>query len=326
LISPLLQSTIVFANIISLMAISATLALSKTNVPNFAVATFGTIGIYITFTCVKLFGIGLYLSIPFCFIGGGIVGIVVYQLIVKPLRKRGATREEIMIATLGLDIFLIAVLNIYADYLTRNFKVMARDFTLSVYDFTIAGLSGVFIMSTLTFIIILISLHLVFTKTKIGIAVKALGENPTLAECQGINTDFLCMIVWFIAGALPSVAGVFFPVNWISNPNVSMFIVVSVFASCVLGGFSTIYDATAGGYIIALAQTLLIPYLARIFGPWVLPYGFLVALLTMILTIFLFPRGLYGLPWNRFAEKLRKLKLFGIGEIKGLKLKGGFKA
>ena len=324
MISPLLQSTIVFANIISLMAISATLALSKTNVPNFAVATFGTIGIYITFTCVKLFGIGLYLSIPFCFIGGGIVGIVVYQLIVKPLRKRGATREEIMIATLGLDIFLIAVLNIYADYLTRNFKVMARDFTLSVYDFTIAGLSGVFIMSTLTFIIILISLHLVFTKTKIGIAVKALGENPTLAECQGINTDFLCMIVWFIAGALPSVAGVFFPVNWISNPNVSMFIVVSVFASCVLGGFSTIYDATAGGYIIALAQTLLIPYLARIFGPWVLPYGFLVALLTMILTIFLFPHGLYGLPWNRVAGKLRKL--FGIGEIKGLKLKGGFKA
>lgn len=321
LISPLLQGAIVFANTISLMAISATLALSKTNVPNFAVATFGTIGIYITFTCIKLFGIGLYSSLLFCFIGGGAVGITVYQLLVKPLKKRGATREQIMIATLGLDIFLMALLNIYADYLTRSFKVMARDFTLSVYDFKVAGLGGVFMMSTLTFAIILIFLHLVFTKTKIGIALKALGENPALAECQGINTDFLCMIVWFIAGALPSVTGVFFPVNWISNPNVSTFIVVSVFASCVLGGFSTIYDAVAGGYIIAFAQTLLIPYLARILGQWVLSYGFLPALLIMILTIFLFPNGLHGLPWNRIAEKLREPFARGYIRLRWGKLK-----
>ena len=301
----LLQNAIVFANIVSLMAISATLALSKTNVPNFAVATFGTIGIYISFTCIKLFGIGLYSSLFFCLIFGGIIGVVVYQLIIKPLRRRGATREEIMIATLGLDIFLIALLNIYADYLTRTFKVMARDFTLSAYDFTIVGLNGVFIVSTLFFTATLIFLHLIFTKTNIGIAMKAMGEDQFLAECQGVNTDLLCMVTWFIVGALPAAAGVFFPVNWISNPTISLFIVVSVFASCVLGGFSTIYDAVIGSYIIAMAQVLLVPYLANIVGPWILPYGFLVALLIMILTIIIFPRGLYGLPWNMIGERLQ---------------------
>ncbi|RLG46179.1 MAG: branched-chain amino acid ABC transporter permease, partial [Thermoproteota archaeon] len=62
------------------MAMSATLALSKTNVPNFAVATFGTVGIYIAFTCIKLIGLGLYSSIPLCFIGGGLVGVLTYLL------------------------------------------------------------------------------------------------------------------------------------------------------------------------------------------------------------------------------------------------------
>jgi len=287
LISLLVANSIIFANIIALMAISATLALSRTNVPNFAVATFGTIGIYISFTCIKLLGLGLYQSLIFCFIGGGIVGIIVYQLLIKPLRNRGATREEIMIATLGLDILLIALLNIYADYLTRNFKLMARDFTLSAYDFTVAGLSGAFIMSTITFITIMISLHLIFTRTSVGIAMKAIGEDPLLAECQGINTERLCVITWFIAGALPAVAGGFIPI--------------------------TIYDAALGGYIIGISQTLFISHLADIVGSWILSYGFFIALLIMIITVFTFPRGLYGLPWNRIIEKLR-IQLYRGGE------------
>ncbi len=307
MIPPLLSSAIVFANIIALMAISCTLAVSITNVPNFAVATFGTIGIYISLTCIKLFGIGLYPSLFLCFIGGGAIGVTIYQLLVKPLRRRGATREEVMIATLGLDVSLVALLNIYADYLTRTFKIRTREFTLAVYDFALGGLDGVFIMSTLTVFAFIVTLHLIFTRTNIGIAIKALGEDPSLAECEGVDTERLCTITWFLVGALPSTAGVFYPVYWISNPTISSFIVVSVFASCVLGGFATIYDAFAGGYIIGLAQTLLIFYLANILGPWILPYGFFVALLMMIITVFLFPQGLYGLPWGEISKKLRSI-------------------
>jgi len=307
LISPLLSNAIVFANIIALMAISSTLSLSITNVPNFAVATFGTIGIYISFTCINFFGIGLYPSLFFCFIGGGVVGVIIYYLLVRPLRRRGATREQLMIATLGLDIFLIALLNIYADYLTYTFKIRTREFTLGVHDFTLGGLKGVLIISLLVFFCILIALHLIFTRTNVGIAMKALGEDSVLAECEGVDTDRLCMITWFLAGALPATAGVFYPVNWISNPTVSLYLVVSVFASCVLGGFATIYDAAVGGYIIGLTQTLLISYLAGVIGSWILPYGFLVALLIMIATVFLFPQGLYGLPWGEMINKIRNI-------------------
>jgi len=301
----LFSHAIVFANIIAFMTMSATLALSKTNVPNFAVATFGTIGIYISFTCIKLFGLGLYPSLILCFIGGGAVGIIIYCLLIKPLRRRGATSEEIMIATLALDILLISLLNIYADYLTRSFKIMARDFTLAVYDFKIGGLDGVFVVSTAVFFAIFVALHLIFTRTNVGIAMKAIGENPSLAECEGVDTEFLYVITWFIVGALPATAGGFFPVYWISNPTISLFIVVTVFSGCVLGGFATIYDAAAGGYIVAVAQTALVSYLSNVIGSWILSYSFLVALLMMIITIFVFPQGIYGLPWGRMMEKLQ---------------------
>lgn len=285
---------------------ACTLALTRTNVPNFAIATFGTVGIYISLTLIKLFGVRLYPSLLFSFLGGGVIGVIVYCLLVKPLRRRGATREELMIATLGLDIFLIALLNIYADYLTRTFKIRTREFILSVYDFNFGGVDGVFVVSTLIFIIVLTGLHLVFTKTRMGIAMKALGEDPSLTECQGVDTEALCTATWFLVGAIPAIAGGLYPVYWISNPTVSSFIVVSVFASCVLGGFATIYDATVGGYIIGLAQTLLISYISKIIGSWILPYGFFVALLVMIATIFLFPQGLYGLPWSEIARRVRK--------------------
>ncbi|RLI13467.1 hypothetical protein DRO35_00075 [Candidatus Bathyarchaeota archaeon] len=309
----------VYANVISFMTISVTLTLTKTKVPNFAVATFGTIGIYISFTCIKIFGIGLYPSLIFCFLGGGAVGAIIYWLLIKPLRRRGATNEEMMIATLGLDIFLIALLNIYADYLTHTYSIMARDFTLEVYDFKIWGVDGVFVASTLVFFSIFISLHLIFSKTSIGIAMKAVGENPSLAECEGIDTEILYVITWFLAGALPATGGGFFPVYWIANPTISYFIVVTIFSSCVLGGFATIYDAALGGYIVSLAQTVLVSYLSDLVGLWILPYSFLVPLLIMIITIFLFPRGIYGLPWNRIIEKIHST-------VKGKEYGGGLKS
>ncbi|HIE23580.1 MAG TPA: branched-chain amino acid ABC transporter permease [Candidatus Korarchaeota archaeon] len=306
ILPPLISHSIVFANTIALMAISSTLTLSKTNVPNFAVATFGTVGIYIAFTCVKLIGLGLYLSIPFCFFGGGVVGVLTYLLVIKPLRKRGATSEELMISTLALDIFLIALINIYADYLTRSFKIMARDFTFSVYDKQIFGMDGVFVISTSLFFLIFIALHLLFTRTNLGVAMKAMGEKPFLAECDGVNTELLYLITWFIAGALPALAGVFFPVYWISNPTISLFVVVTVFSGCVLGGFTTMYDSALGGYIVAIAQTALVSYLSSIFGSWILSYNFLVPLLTMIVVIFVLPEGIKGLKWEKLAEILHR--------------------
>jgi len=310
ILPPLISHAIVFANVIALMAMSATLALSKTNVPNFAVATFGTVGIYIAFTCIKLIGLGLYSSIPLCFIGGGLVGVLTYLLLIKPLRRRGATSEELMIATLALDIFLMAIINIYADYLTRFFKIMARDFTFSVYDRQIFGIDGVFVISTSLFFSVLIVMHFLFTKTNLGIAMKAIGEKPFLAECDGVNTEFIYQIIWFIVGALPAVAGAFFPVYWISNPTTSLFVVVTVFSGCVLGGFTTIYDASLGGYIVAIAQTVLVSYLSSIIGSWILSYSFLVPLLMMIVTIFVFPEGMKGLPWGKIIERFHRGRVF----------------
>ncbi|MDH5770009.1 MAG: branched-chain amino acid ABC transporter permease [Candidatus Bathyarchaeota archaeon] len=308
MVSPLLLRTIVFANVIAFMAMSATLTMAKTSVNNFAAATFGTIGIYITLTNIKILGIGLYPSLLFCFIGGGIVGVATYLLLIKPLKMRGAKGGEIMIATLALDTVLIALLNIYADFLNRVLKVMSRDFTLTPYDFDFQGVNGVFIVSTVMLIAVLITLHLIYTRTSMGIALRAMGENPSLAECQGVDTERLCIVTWFLAGSLPAVAGGLFPVYWMSNPNVSVFIGVTVFGASILGGFMTIYDAIAGSYIVAFAQIALVSYLSSFVGSWVLSYQFLAPLSVIVITLLTFPSGIYGLPWDKLLEKVTILK------------------
>jgi len=315
MVSPLLLRTIVFANVIAFMAMSATLTMAKTNVNNFAAATFGTIGIYITLTSTKVFGIGLYPSLLLCFIGGGIVGVATYLLLIKPLKTRGAKGGEIMIATLALDTALIALLNIYADFLNRVLKVMSRDFTLTPYDFDFLGVSGVFIVSSVMLIAVLTTLHLIYTRTSMGIALRAMGESPSLAECQGVDTERLCVVTWFLAGSLPAIAGGLFPVYWMSNPNVSVFIGITVFGASILGGFMTIYDAIAGSYIVAFAQVALVSYISSFVGSWILSYQFLAPLSVIVITLLTFPSGIYGLPWDRLWEKVKTLK----GSNKGRK-------
>jgi len=282
--------------------------MSKTNVNNFAAATFGTIGIYITLTSIKIFGIGLYPSLLLCFLGGGIAGVATHLLLIKPLKMRGAKGGEIMIATMALDTMLIALLNIYADFLNRVFKVIGRDFTLVPYDFVVYGVDGVLVVSTVILIAVLTTLHLIYTRTSMGIALRAMGESPSLAECQGVDTERLAIVTWFLAGSLPAVAGGLFPVYWMSNPNVSLFISITVFGASILGGFMTIYDAIAGSYIVAFAQIALVSYISSFVGSWVLSFQFLAPLSVIVITLLTFPSGIYGLPWDRLLEKVMTLK------------------
>jgi branched-chain amino acid transport system permease protein len=153
--------------------------------------------------------------------------------------------------------------------------------------------------------IIVISLHVLLTKTKFGIAMRATIENPDLAQAVGVNADLVYKVSWFFAGGLAGLAGSLLPLRFIGNPDTGVYLLISVFAASIAGGVYSIYGGLIGGYIVGIAEVLVTSNLALMFGSWVVPYRPAIPLLTMIVILLLAPRGITGLTLRK-PLKLRR--------------------
>jgi branched-chain amino acid transport system permease protein len=304
-IDPLLSGAIIFSSLIALLSLGLTLTYLTTKVSNFAHGAFAAIGAYITLTVVNFSNGHIYQYLFVALIVGGLVGISQYILVFKPLIKRGASNVVLMVATIGIELVLLAILNIYADYLSQVHKIYSRFFLLKELDITIAGESGLLVVAPTLTIITATALYVVLTRTKFGIAMRAAIEDPSLASVMGINVDRVYTISWFIAGGLGTLSGALLPLWTPGFPEMSARLIVGVFAASIIGGLYSIYGAILGGYLVGLSEVLGTSFLVSIVGAEIIPYRSLIPLIAIIITLLLAPKGIMGVNWENLISSIR---------------------
>lgn len=295
LIAPIYKDALVFSSLLTLLSLGLTLTFLTTRVPNFAHGCFATVGIYVALTVHKVFKANLYYGLPLAFLLTGLLALLQYLVILKPLSKRGASVITLMVGTIALELILLAVFNIYADYLARAFKISSRYFQLRGADFRLAGERGLLFVAPSIVAVTTLLLYLALTKTKFGIAMRATIENPDLASALGINADLVYEVSWFLAGGLAGLAGGLLPLWFIGNPDTGDYMLISIFAASVTGGLFSIYGGLVGGYLVGFAEVLGTGELALAVGTWVIPYRPVIPLLAMVITLLIAPQGVTGI-------------------------------
>jgi len=302
MIDPIYSNAIIYSSLLTLLSMGLTLTYLTTKVPNFAHATFATFGTYVALTVVSLWKGNIYQNLCLALIAGGAIALAQYLLVFRPLMRRGATVVGLMITTLAIEFILLATLNIYADYLSSVFKIKSRYFLLKSYDISIAGQRGVLIVAPTLTAFTVILLHLVLTRTKFGVAMRAAIEDSSLASVMGINVNLVYAVSWFVSGALAGLSGMLIPLYSVSNPDVGAWWVVSVFAASIVGGLLSLYGAVLGGFLIGFAEIIGTSKLAVELGTWIVPYRVLISLIVIVITLLLVPEGLLGVDWRGVAR------------------------
>lgn len=295
MIPPIFRDALVYANLILMLTIGFTTTYLTAKIPNFAHGTFAGIGIYVTFYIVKILKMNPYIACPIAFVLGAVISVFLYVVVIGTLKKFGATPISLTISTIALQIIISAMINIYADWIRTVTGVYSRIFLLRHADLKIAGLPGVLVTSTALIISLITIIHLILTKTKFGIAMRATVENPALASMFGINVEFVSTVSWAITGGLAGLAGSLFPLWFQSAPGTGNMLMTSVFAASVLGGIQSIYGAMIGGYVVGLGEVLGTSLLSRILGPWVAAYRTLIPLTILSIVLLISPQGILGL-------------------------------
>jgi len=307
---PLIKDAIVYANCVTMMSIGFTLVYLISRIPNFAQSTFAVVGVYCTFSMVRIFELDPYIAMPFGFAFGALLALVVYLGIINPLMKYGAGPILLTISLLALQQIFLAGVNIYADYVRSVLGVYSRGFMLRVSDFRVGDFPGVLLISTLTVISVIVGMHFLLTRTQFGIAMRATVENAPLSSVLGINIKRVATISWVITGGLAGLAGTFLPLWFSSGPGSGGMLSTSVFASSVVGGLSSIYGAILGGYLISLLEVWGSYLLMKKFGLWIGAYRLLIPLILMSIVLMYEPGGLAVI-----IEKLRT-KFWGTKRVR----------
>jgi branched-chain amino acid transport system permease protein len=133
---------------------------------------------------------------------------------------------------------------------------------------------------------VVIALIVVIDRSILGIQMRALATNDSLAMYAGMKIHRLGAIAWGLAGAGAALAGIAYAQR--TSVNVDLAAVgLSAFPAAVIGGMDSIGGTLLGGLIVASIQTIGAYYLGPIFGD-------IAAYLMMLMTLLILPTGLFG--------------------------------
>jgi len=300
----IVMQAIVFASLISVLSVGWTMTHLTAKIPNFAHGAYAAIGVYITYTVFKQWGMNPYVGFPFSFFFGGAVGLFLYVTVVNILRRMGGGAIVLTIATMAINIFLTAGVNIYATWIRMTSGLYAYNFLVKEGDFMLFGQRGITYVSFAICISTAILLHIFLTRTRMGVAMRATAEDPGLASIIGINTERIQQISWFMTGGMACLAGTMFPFWFLGTPGVGANLLSGCMAGSLLGGVESVYGAILGGFVVGFAQVVLTTLLMSNVGEWTGEYRTMIPMLILIFVLLFEPRGFIGL-----IERFRRSQL-----------------
>jgi branched-chain amino acid transport system permease protein len=279
-------SGLLIGGVYALIALGLNIVFGTMRVINFAQGTLLMAGMFITYWLWELGGVHPYLSplvsVPVLF---GL-GYLVQGALISPLLVRERAREpmSVLLATLGLALVLenVALLFFSADFKTVQTGVSLATFKVGGIIVSVPRLVGLGAMA-----LTCLGLYLFFTRTDLGRAVRATGQDREAARLMGINDFRIYGIAYALSAALMGVAAAVLVPFFYVHPGVGTSFLLKVFVIVVLGGIGSMPGAAVGGVLVGMIEGIVALYVQAAVAQIVL-FGVFVAIL------FVRPSGLLG--------------------------------
>lgn len=272
--------------IVTLPALAITLLFGVLKFPNFAVGAMMTVAAYMVYALNTQFGWGLLPATAVSALAFGLICIAIDYVTFRPLRDRGSL--TLMVASLGLGFVLENVARLFYGNSARSYDLeLARPFRLLDIRMNKEQLMAITVA-----MIAMAAMWFLLTRMPVGRAMRAVADNPALAQVRGIDSASIIRWTWFITGILLAVGGVLIGMDRALEPPMGTSYIIAVFAAAILGGLGSPLGAFVGAIVIGMVSelsTLVIPPNYRIGIP-----------LVVIALILVFrPQGLFGQAYIR---------------------------
>jgi len=278
----------------ALIALGYTLVYGVLTLINFAHGDIFMVGAYISFFAATLamttFGmsgwVALALTIPVTMILTAMVGVTLERIAYRPLRRKGADRLYVVITALMCGLILehsnLALLG-------ASRKAFPTLIELKIYHIggvTVTNLNLiVIIVTSLVFIL----LHWIVTKTRVGMAMRAISYDKFAVPLMGIPLDNIIVITFILGSGFAGLAGLMFSMSYpVLEPYMGALIGWKAFIAAVVGGIGDIRGAFLGGFLLGAVEIMVVAFFPSTLRD-------LIAFTVLLVILTLKPTGLFGI-------------------------------
>ncbi|MCR8726487.1 branched-chain amino acid ABC transporter permease [Frigidibacter sp. ROC022] len=210
-----------------------------------------------------------------------VVGLLIGRIVYDPIRGHGPA--VLLITSVGAAYVIHGAMDAIIGTGIRTLDIpLATTYKfhgvrITDYQMIVVGLAAV---ATL-------SLALFLTKTKIGLAIRAMSANPSLAASRGIDVKQTSRATWLLSSGLAGLAGVMLAMVATLSTDIAFNQILQILAVAILAGLGSLYSVIAAGLIVGIAMDVSVYWIPAGYRP-------LIAFAVVIIALLVRPEGLSG--------------------------------
>jgi len=273
-------------SVLALAAIGLAITFGVMGVINMAHGELIMIGAYTTFVVQTLMpnniGASIIVAIPAAFIVAGLVGIAIERGVIRHLYGRPL---ETLLATFGLSLILQQAVRTIFSPLNRT--VETPEWMSGAWQINeVLALTWNRMYIILFCIAVFMVLIAIMKKTSLGLQVRAVSQNRTMARAMGVRSDWVDALTFGLGAGIAGIAGVGLSLLTNVGPNLGQAYIIDSFMVVVFGGVGNLWGTLVAGLSLGVAN--------KIIEPWA---GAVLAKILVLIFIILFiqkrPKGLF---------------------------------
>ncbi|HEV7166969.1 MAG TPA: branched-chain amino acid ABC transporter permease [Micrococcaceae bacterium] len=271
-------------SIYAALALAIVLVNQATGLINFAQGGMAVLSAYIAFVFVQL-GLPLILAILIAVVASFFLGALVERFLIRRFER--GDQDTAVVVTIGLLTLVTGVCALVWGYNNRQFPSL---FPLTSVKVLGAVVSVRSLATTGTILVIMAVLQLLFQRTKLGLALRAVADNPGSSAFSGLPVGRLLMVGWGLAASLGAIAGALVGPQLTLTPGMLDTALVYALAAVILGGLDSPIGAVVAAWSIGVLENLVSVYVPLIGHDLKIAVPFALIFVILILR----PQGLFG--------------------------------
>jgi branched-chain amino acid transport system permease protein len=291
MISQLIANAVIAAAIYALVGVGFAMIYWSAHFFNFAHAVSYTLGAYITFALMTALRLPLPVAAVMAIVGSAGFGVLMELAVYKRMRRKGASSLGLLLASLGL---MVAAQNVVSLTFGDDVKSIRSGVISSGLPIGDARVTAIQIWTVGSAIVLLTLLWLAMHHTKTGRSLRAVANEPELAEIVGIDSDRMILWTFAIGSAVAGAAGILVALDTDLNPTMGLRVLLMSVTAVIVGGEGRIHGVAIGALLVGATQHL---------GVLRLDTQWQDAIVFALLIVFLIvrPQGVFGRPQRKVS-------------------------
>lgn len=270
--------------IYGLVALSLLMVYRSTGVLNFAQAEMASFSTYVAWSLIVGAGLALWLGLLAAVVLAFVLGVVVERVFVRPA---GTGRPlTVMIVTIGLFMLFNSLQRDWWAGGPRAFPSPFPAGTVTILGAQVSWVSiGILVVATG----VMAALSALFRLTRVGLAMRAVVDNPTASALMGISNRRVISLGWGLASAVGAIGAMLAASLLLLDPGAAFALLLFSFAALVLAGMTSPVGAVTCGVLLGLLNA--VASSVEVIGT---DLSTVVTLLVLVLVLVVRPGGLFG--------------------------------